>query len=80
MVGKLRVADAVSGRIADVMVAGKFAYLSAFSEPDCTNGGMYVVDISDLRRPRQVGFVPTGAGRSLAKVLGLKSKPRSRSW
>jgi hypothetical protein len=62
LVGKLRVADASPGRVADVEVFGAYAYLAAFADPACENTGVYVVDIHDLHNPQQVGFVPTGPG------------------
>jgi hypothetical protein len=61
LVGKLELTD-VPGRIADVTVFGNYAYLAAFSQPDCTDGGVYVVDISDVKHPFRVGFIPTAAG------------------
>ena len=61
LVGKLRVGNAARGRIADVDSLGNFAYLGAFSEPDC-KGGVYVVDISNPRAPEEAGFIPTSAG------------------
>jgi hypothetical protein len=62
LVGKLRVADAVPGRIADVGAFKDFAYLAAFDEPGCTRGGVYVIDIADPRSPREVGFIPAHLG------------------
>jgi hypothetical protein len=59
LVGKLRVSDAVPGRIADVTAFGNYAYLAAFSEPECQRGGVYVVDISDPAHSKEVGFIPT---------------------
>jgi uncharacterized repeat protein (TIGR01451 family) len=62
LVGKLRVSDAGPGRIADVAALGDFAYLSAFREPACDNGGVYVVDISNPRAPSEAGFIRTSPG------------------
>lgn len=55
---------AVEGRVADVWAHGDHAYLNAFSEPDCTDGGVHVMDISDLSAPAEVqdAFIPTSAG------------------
>lgn len=61
LVGKLEVTD-VPGRIADVGVLGNFAYLAAFYEPECRDGGVYVVDISDPTKPTNAGFIPTTPG------------------
>lgn len=77
LVGKLRFADAAEGRIADVEVFGDYAYLAAFSDPDCANTGVYVADIHDVRNPRQVGFIPTGPGSFVGEgqqVISLKTK------
>jgi hypothetical protein len=46
------------GRISDVAAFGNYAYLGAFREPDCEDGGVYVVDISDPTSPQEVGFIP----------------------
>lgn len=77
LVGKLRFADAAEGRIADVEVFGDYAYLSAFADPACQDTGVYVADISDVRNPEQVGFIPTGPGSFVGEgvqVISLKTK------
>jgi hypothetical protein len=50
------------GSIADVSVFGHFAYLGAFAQPNCEDGGVYVIDISDPSAPEEVGFIPTTPG------------------
>jgi len=67
----LRVHDAEEGLIADVAVDpdGDYAYLARWGGSDCAapetggqtspDGGVYVVDISDLENPVEVGFIPT---------------------
>lgn len=63
VVGKAPILDRSAGRISDVAVAGNYAYLGAWKgDAGCESGGVYVMDISDVRAPRQVGFVPTGPG------------------
>jgi hypothetical protein len=76
LVGQTNVADrsphtappeglgALEGRIADVNVFGNYAYLAAFREPDCEDGGVYVVDITDPTKPVEVrdAFIPTSPG------------------
>jgi len=62
LVGKVRVHDAEPGRISDVAGFGNFAYLGAFDDGDCTNGGVYVIDISDPSRPNEVGFIRAAVG------------------
>lgn len=46
------------GRVSDVAAWGNYAYLGAFREPNCENGGVYVIDIANPAAPRQVGFIP----------------------
>ncbi len=62
LVGNVRVHDAEPGRISDVAGFGNFAYLGAFDDGDCTNGGVYVIDISDPSRPNEVGFIRAATG------------------
>jgi hypothetical protein len=50
------------GHVSDVGVFGDYAYLGGHSDPDCTKGGVYVFDIKNLARPRQVAFIPTAPG------------------
>lgn len=60
VISKLQLTD-VPGRIADVTVHKDTAYLAAFNTP-CGEGGVYVVDISDVENPVEIGFIPTGEG------------------
>jgi hypothetical protein len=50
------------GRVADVSAKGNFAYLTAFYEPDCDRGGVYVVDISNPAAPTKVLKIPSHVG------------------
>ena len=50
------------GRIADVSAYGNYAYLTAFWEPECDRGGVYVVDISDPATPELVTLIPSHRG------------------
>ena len=68
LVSSLRVSDAEEGLIADVAVDpdGDYAYLARWGGAECAgpegngpDGGVYVIDISDLSNPRQVGFIAT---------------------
>ena len=52
----------VEGQIADLAVYNDHAYLNSWSEPTCTKGGVYVVDIRDPRNPVEVGFIPALSG------------------
>ncbi|MQA60267.1 MAG: hypothetical protein GEU86_01985 [Actinophytocola sp.] len=53
-----------TGRVADVFAHGDYAYLTAFREPTCEDGGVHVMDISDLTAPAEVAdaFIPTSPG------------------
>jgi hypothetical protein len=50
------------GRIADVSAYGDYAYLTAFWEPECARGGVYVVDISDPEAPELVTLISSHRG------------------
>jgi hypothetical protein len=50
------------GRIADVSAYGDYAYLTAFWEPECDRGGVYIVDISDPENPEFVSLIPSHQG------------------
>lgn len=50
------------GRIADVSAYGDYAYLTAFWEPECDRGGVYIVDISDPAEPEFVSLIPSHQG------------------
>jgi hypothetical protein len=52
----------VPGQIADLAVYKDFAYLNSWEEETCTKGGVYVVDIRNPRRPKEVTFIPAVAG------------------
>src|ERR671910_3611252 len=72
LLGQLRVSDAEPDLIADVAVDpdGDYAYLARWGGEECggpetggkkggADGGVYVIDISNLSSPRGVGFIPT---------------------
>jgi hypothetical protein len=60
LVGRAQVLNPAAMAVGDVTVHGNYAYLAGFVGSKCTGGGVHVFDIQDLRRPRAVGFVPTG--------------------
>jgi hypothetical protein len=62
LIGRAQVNDAAEGRVADVNFFGDHAYLAAFNEPECRRGGVYVMDIKNLKQPRQVGFIEAAEG------------------
>ena len=69
LVSSLRVQDAAPESIADVAVFKNYAYLAKWGAPDCAgpetggqktpDGGAYVIDLSDLAHPKEVGFIAT---------------------
>jgi hypothetical protein len=69
LVSKLRVHDAANDVIADLTVFKDFIYIARWGAPDCAgperggqgtpDGGAYVIDISDIAHPREVGFIAT---------------------
>jgi hypothetical protein len=61
LVGKGRVNNARQGIVSDVGVLGDYAYLGAFNSSPC-QGGVYIMDISDLTNPHQVGFIAASPG------------------
>jgi hypothetical protein len=61
LIGKGRVNNARPGIVSDVGVLGNYAYLGAFNNSPC-QGGVYVMDISDLTNPHQVGFIAASPG------------------
>lgn len=60
LVGKGAITPTFEGRVGDVGVWGNFAYLAAFNTGVCRGGGVAVMDIRDLARPKQINFIPTG--------------------
>jgi hypothetical protein len=50
--------DVMPGQIADLAVYKDVAYLNSWSDASCRRGGIFVVDISDVENPEQVGFLP----------------------
>ncbi|HEU5277822.1 MAG TPA: PA domain-containing protein [Gaiellaceae bacterium] len=69
LVSQLRVHDAEPDGIADVSVFKNYAYVSKWGAADCAgpetggqktpDGGAYVIDLSDLAQPKEVGFIAT---------------------
>ena len=70
LLGSVRVHDAQPDIVADVAVDpdGNYAYLANWGATDCAgpetggrktpDAGVYVIDISDLANPVEVGFIP----------------------
>jgi hypothetical protein len=69
LVSKLRVHDAAPDTMADLTVFKNYVYLAKWGATDCAgpetggqnspDGGAYVIDISDVANPREVGFIAT---------------------
>ena len=59
LVGKMRINQDQEGRVADVGVLGNYAYVAAWSAPNCQKGGVYVFDISNPAAPKQINFIRT---------------------
>jgi hypothetical protein len=69
LVSKLRVHDAEPNVIADLTVFKNHIFVSKWGAADCAgpetggqgtpDGGAYVIDISDIANPREVGFIAT---------------------
>ncbi len=57
LISKTKVILDAEGRVSDVNVFGNYAYLGAFAAPDCQNGGVYVLDISNPAKPQHVSFI-----------------------
>ena len=62
LVSKLELSRVVDGKIADVAVFGNHAYLAAWGGATCKDNGVHVVDISDVRNPVEVAFMPSKEG------------------
>src|SRR5215204_6328899 len=65
------------GRIADVSAYGNYAYLTAFWEPECDRGGVYIVDIADPTAPELVTLIPSHRGTFSgegSQVIHLETK------
>jgi hypothetical protein len=61
LVGKAKVHNAKKGQVSEVGVLGNYAYLGSFHTDPC-EGGVYVMDISDLANPHEVGFIAASPG------------------
>jgi hypothetical protein len=62
VVSKLRLKNVEPGKIADVGVLGKHAYLGAWGGETCRYNGVHVVDIANPAAPREVAFIQAKEG------------------
>ena len=59
LISKTRINQDQEGRVADVGALGNYAYLAAWGAPRCQKGGVYVFDISNPAKPKQINFIRT---------------------
>ena len=64
LVGRVEISDVEEGLISDVAVFGNYAYLGRYTSASCEgpegggpDGGVYVIDISDVANPVEIGFI-----------------------
>ncbi|MEJ7834219.1 MAG: PA domain-containing protein [Nocardioides sp.] len=62
LVSKLKLKNVVPEKIADVGVLGDYAYLAAWGVVDCTYNGVHVVNIADVKNPKEVAFIRAKQG------------------
>jgi len=58
LVGRLQIPGVRLGQIADLSVYKGFAYLNSWDDPQCRDGGTYVVDIRNPSNPQLVTHIP----------------------
>ncbi|MEJ7845963.1 MAG: hypothetical protein WKF93_09980, partial [Acidimicrobiales bacterium] len=78
VVGQVQLDDrgaGLEGRVADVAAYGDYAYLNAYFAPNCEQGGVHVVDISNPANPTELvdAFIPTSIGSYAGE--GIKILP-----
>jgi len=62
LLSKTSLKNVSEGKIADVGVLGTTAYLAAWGGETCKYNGVHVVDISDVKAPREKAFIPSKEG------------------
>ena len=62
LLSKTALSGVVEGKIADVGVLGTTAYLAAWGGATCDRTGVYVVDVADVAKPREIAFIPAKTG------------------
>jgi hypothetical protein len=80
------VSDAANDVIADHTILGNYAYLAKWGAPDCAgpetggqnspDGGVYVVDISNVASSKEVGFIATRQDTLVGE--GMQAYPSAR--
>lgn len=61
LVGRGQIHNPSENQVSDVGVLGNYAYLGAFNSSPCA-GGVYIMDISNVAAPREVGFIASSQG------------------
>lgn len=62
VVSQLKLKNVVPEKIADVGVLGSYAYLAAWGVETCKYNGVHVVDIADVKNPKEVAFIGSKEG------------------
>jgi hypothetical protein len=62
LLGRVDIAGAAPGRVADVSAFRNHAYLTVRDPAGCSDSGVAIIDISDPTEPVQVGFVDATEG------------------
>jgi hypothetical protein len=62
LVGQADIEGVAPERVADVSAFGNYAYLTVRDPANCFDAGVAIMDISDPRNPRQVGFIDATEG------------------
>jgi hypothetical protein len=61
LIGRGQIHNPSENQVSDVGVLGNYAYLGAFNSSPCA-GGVYVMDISNVTQPHEVGFIASSQG------------------
>ena len=73
VIGRDTLGGVIDGKYTDVWSHAGYAYVGTFQEPDCTNAGVFVVDIDQA-----IAQYADGEGTEGAVVAEIKSAPNTR--
>ena len=73
-VSKLK--NVVPEKIADVGVLGDYAYLAGWRVVTCKDNGVHVVNIADVKSPKEVAFIGFTGSYPGEGVQALSADPR----
>lgn len=62
LVSKIKLKNVEPEKIADVGVLGNYAYLAAWGVVSCENTGVHVVNMSNVKKPKEVAFIEAKKG------------------